>query len=75
MRLASPPLASIAARCRLVRRTTQSIHPHWSTDKELDFSAYQQRYVALELLYLGHEYGGFARQEHMEETIEVRCCC
>lgn len=40
--------------------------------KDLDFSAYQQRYVALELLYLGHEYGGFARQDHMDETIEVR---
>jgi tRNA pseudouridine38/39 synthase len=37
----------------------------------MDFSAYQQRYVALELLYLGHAYGGFARQDTTEETIEV----
>ncbi|KAL4858223.1 tRNA pseudouridine(38/39) synthase [Chlorella vulgaris] len=38
--------------------------------KGMDFGAYQQRYVALELLYLGHAYGGFARQDTTEETIE-----
>ena len=39
---------------------------------DLDFSTYQQRYVALDLMYLGHEYDGFARQENTDETIEVR---
>jgi hypothetical protein len=43
----------------------------WLPGRDLDFSAYQQRYVALELLYLGHRYAGFARQESTQETIEV----
>jgi len=49
--------------------------------KEIDFQQYQQRYVALEVMYVGHDYHGFARQENIEETIEehlfaafIRCC-
>lgn len=38
--------------------------------KELDFTLYQQRYVALQLLYLGHDYDGFARQDSTTKTIE-----
>jgi tRNA pseudouridine38/39 synthase len=38
--------------------------------KELDFAAYQTRYVALEVLYLGHQYDGFARQDTTQATIE-----
>ncbi len=38
--------------------------------KEIDFTQYQQRYVALEVMYIGHDYHGFARQEDIEETIE-----
>ena len=41
-------------------------------DPLIDFSTYQKRYVALELLYIGHNYGGFARQDNTQETIEVR---
>lgn len=41
-------------------------------DKDLDFSSYHSRYVALELLYLGGAYQGFAAQADSEETIEVR---
>ena len=39
--------------------------------KDLDFDAYHSRYVALELLYLGGNYQGFATQLDTEETIEV----
>eukprot|EP00887_Chlorella_sp_A99_P008017 scaffold12.g8017.t1 len=39
--------------------------------KEMDFGSYQQRYVALELLYLGHRYDGFARQDSTDATIEA----
>jgi tRNA pseudouridine38/39 synthase len=37
----------------------------------LDFSLYQQRYVALEVLYVGHDYHGFAKQENADATIEA----
>jgi tRNA pseudouridine38/39 synthase len=37
---------------------------------ELNFNAYQRRYVALEFLYLGHDYDGLARQETTPDTIE-----
>jgi hypothetical protein len=40
--------------------------------KEFDMSAYQQRYVALEIFYLGWNYHGFASQADTEETIEVK---
>lgn len=39
--------------------------------RELDFGSYHSRYVALELLYLGGRYQGFATQADTEETIEV----
>ena len=35
-------------------------------------SAYQTRYVALEVAYLGQSYHGLASQANTEETIEVR---
>lgn len=38
--------------------------------REIDFGLYQQRYVALEVLYVGHDYHGFARQDNSDETIE-----
>jgi tRNA pseudouridine38/39 synthase len=38
--------------------------------RALDFAARQRRYVALELLYLGHDYDGFARQASTAATIE-----
>lgn len=39
---------------------------------DLDFTAYDTRFVALQLLYLGHEYDGFARQESSPATVEAR---
>lgn len=39
-------------------------------ERKFDFSKYGKRYVALELMYLGHDYSGFARQESAEHTIE-----
>ncbi|KAL6784774.1 hypothetical protein ACKKBF_B03160 [Auxenochlorella protothecoides x Auxenochlorella symbiontica] len=42
------------------------------TKPDLDFASYQTRYVALEILYLGHAYDGFARQESSSNTIEAR---
>lgn len=39
--------------------------------REFDFARFETRYIALELLYLGHDYCGFARQDdHPSETIE-----
>ena len=38
--------------------------------RDFDFSKYQQRYVALELMYLGHDFYGFAKQDSAKETIE-----
>eukprot|EP00798_Chlamydomonas_sp_ICE-L_P027671 gene27671-7312_t len=38
--------------------------------REFDFNTYQQRHVALEVLYLGWDYQGFARQESTDNTIE-----
>lgn len=38
--------------------------------KTVDFNAYLQRHVALEIMYLGHDYHGFARQESVASTIE-----
>ena len=36
------------------------------------FEAYQQRYVALEVFYLGWSYHGFASQCGTEGTVEVQ---
>lgn len=38
--------------------------------KEFVFSNYRQRHVALEILYIGWKYHGFARQPTTEDTIE-----
>lgn len=39
--------------------------------RDLDFAAFEQRFIALELLYLGHNYSGFARQDNnLLESIE-----
>ena len=35
--------------------------------------AYQQRFVALEVFYLGWRYHGFASQCETEGTVEVKC--
>lgn len=36
----------------------------------MDHSRYQTRYVALEMMYIGWAYHGFARQENTPETVE-----
>lgn len=38
--------------------------------REFDFFKYRQRYVALQIMYIGWNYHGFARQDTTEETIE-----
>ena len=38
----------------------------------MDMSAYQTRYVALEVAYLGGRYNGLASQANTEQTVEVR---
>ncbi|OQS00573.1 tRNA pseudouridine synthase [Achlya hypogyna] len=38
--------------------------------KPFDFSRYRTRHIALKFSYAGEKYAGFARQEHMEHTIE-----
>eukprot|EP00878_Enallax_costatus_P019419 GHUV01020489.1.p2 GENE.GHUV01020489.1~~GHUV01020489.1.p2 ORF type:complete len:202 (+),score=77.81 GHUV01020489.1:119-724(+) len=44
--------------------------------KSFDFEKYRQRYVALQLMYVGWDYHGFARQADTDNTIEVgaHCC-
>ena len=37
----------------------------------IDMAAYQSRYVALEVAYLGQSYHGLASQANTEATIEV----
>ncbi|EFJ41544.1 tRNA pseudouridine synthase mitochondrial precursor [Volvox carteri f. nagariensis] len=39
--------------------------------REFDFSRYRTRFVALELMYVGWSYQGFARQDNTENTIEA----
>ena len=39
--------------------------------REFDMASYQQRYVALEVFYLGWDYHGFASQADTQDTIEV----
>jgi tRNA pseudouridine38/39 synthase len=41
--------------------------------REFDISRYRTRFVALELMYIGGAFQGFARQADSENTIEVRC--
>ncbi|KAL4432546.1 hypothetical protein ABPG77_000483 [Micractinium sp. CCAP 211/92] len=74
-----PPQPAVAAAAPPHRRSGEGLEEPDSKrrrkeqrgrGKDLDFSAYQQRYVALELLYLGHAYGGFARQDNTDETVE-----
>ncbi|OQS05203.1 tRNA pseudouridine synthase, partial [Thraustotheca clavata] len=38
--------------------------------KPFDFSRYETRHIALKFSYAGEKYAGFARQDHMEHTIE-----
>ncbi|PNW86426.1 hypothetical protein CHLRE_02g086050v5 [Chlamydomonas reinhardtii] len=38
--------------------------------REFDFGRYRTRYVALELMYVGWAFQGFARQDNTENTIE-----
>lgn len=40
------------------------------SQRDVDFSKYQKRYVALDVSYQGFEYHGFARQDGIEKTIE-----
>ena len=39
--------------------------------RSFDPSSYCQRYVALEVMYFGWNFNGFARQENTDDTIEV----
>ena len=39
--------------------------------REFCMDRYRQRYIALHLMYLGHNYHGLAAQPHLSETIEV----
>lgn len=38
--------------------------------REFNMSNYTMRAVAVKFLYLGEKYAGFARQDHMPETVE-----
>lgn len=39
--------------------------------RDFDMNAYQQRYIALEVFYIGWNYHGFASQADTEQTIEA----
>ena len=45
-----------------------------AVSRDFDMASYQQRYVALEIFYLGWNYHGFASQADKEDTIEVSTC-
>jgi len=51
----------------LTNRTTT----HAAPPKQMDFSKWRQRYVALHVMYLGSKYQGLARQADSENTIEA----
>ena len=40
--------------------------------RELDFSKCRKRHVALEVMYIGARFQGFARQDSTDNTIEAR---
>ena len=42
---------------------------------EFDMGAYRQRYIAMEVFYLGWRYHGFASQANTDQTVEVSCAC
>jgi hypothetical protein len=42
-----------------------------AASRPFDMTKYRQRYVALEVMYLGWRYSGLARQETTDMTIEV----
>uniref|UniRef100_UPI0035900805 tRNA pseudouridine(38/39) synthase n=1 Tax=Myxine glutinosa TaxID=7769 RepID=UPI0035900805 len=42
-----------------------------SRPRPLDFSAFNYRYVALKIAYLGHRYQGYASQSNTENTVEA----
>jgi tRNA pseudouridine38/39 synthase len=59
--------------CQKEEKELLSLRPNnkkSKTVKGIDFQHYQQRYVALEIMYVGHDFHGFARQDNIEETIE-----
>ena len=45
--------------------------------RQFNMGAYQKRYIALEVFYLGSAYHGFASQADTDRTVEVnhRCLC
>ena len=63
----------LAAKLRQVATDLQPSELQISTRiprRDLDFTEYQRRYVALEILYVGHDFHGFARQDNAGNTIE-----
>lgn len=46
------------------------MHPKRKKKRDIDFSQYQKRYIALEVAYQGFDYYGFARQDTVDKTIE-----
>jgi tRNA pseudouridine38/39 synthase len=55
------------------KKSSSSLEPSAKKSKiakQIDFTAYQQRYVALEVMYVGHDFHGFVRQDNIEDTIE-----
>ena len=47
---------------------------HSPGKREFDFGKYMQRHVALEVLYLGWDYHGFAAVDNSDNTIEATPC-
>ncbi len=54
----------------LIERTVW-VHVAAKQHKDMEFSQYRKRYVALEIAYVGTNFHGFARQENSNNTIEV----
>eukprot|EP00959_Pyramimonas_sp_CCMP1952_P418570 8768819-Pyramimonas_sp.AAC.1 len=56
----------------LVPFWTVSSPPAGLKKREFDINKNMRRHVALEVMYLGWQYNGFAMQKDTKETVEVR---
>ena len=52
-----------------------ALHVACAGKRQFNMGAYQKRYVALEVFYLGTAYHGFASQADTDRTVEVNCKC
>jgi tRNA pseudouridine38/39 synthase len=54
-----------------IAATSSKPRKAWKGAESLDFTRYRSRFVALHIMYLGHNYHGLASQASAADTIEV----